>query len=221
MGSPVVLRCDLRVAFGPARNQGDRPTCVAFALSDAHSAARGTLTTMSPEHLYFHAVQRTSGGHPDDGVPLVPACDALKFDGQAAETGWPYLNALPLDLTLWKPPPSAVPLFLHGSEAASENIAEVTSRLDAGQPVVLILLLGERFYEPLDGIVSLGPDDADVGYHAVIAVGHGQSAAGEECILIRNSWGVDWAFDGHAWITAPYLAARLTDTLVMEIGGSP
>lgn len=221
MGYSIVPSCDIRVAFGPVRNQGDRPTCVAFALSDAHSAARVTLQAMSPEHLYFHAVKRTSGGHPDDGVPLVSARDALKLDGQSVETGWPYLNALPTDLTHWKPPVAAIPLFHCGSQVGSAKITEVIGRLDAGQPVVLILLMGERFYEPLDGIVALGPDDADVGYHAVIAVGHGQNAAGEEHILVRNSWGDDWAFDGHAWIAAPYLAGRLTETLVMEIGGRP
>jgi C1A family cysteine protease len=81
--------------------------------------------------------------------------------------------------------------------------------------------MGERFYTPPGGLVEPGPTDADVAYHAVIAVGHGKSAAGEVCILIRNSWGEDWAMEGYGWITASYLAPRLTSTLVMEPGTKP
>jgi hypothetical protein len=98
---------------------------------------------------------------------------------------------------------------------------EIASWLDARQPVVLIMLIGERFYDPPGGLITSGPNDADVDYHAVVAVGHGQSAAGGDCILIRNSWGEDWALEGYAWITASYLGARLTDTLVMKPGATP
>lgn len=218
MGSPVAVHGDLRVAFGPARHQGDRPTCLAFALSDAHGAARGALEVLSAEHLYYHAVRRTAGGHPDDGVAIPEACEALKVDGQSLEAGWPYLAALPSDLAQWKPPATATPLHRRDTEVTNANVADIVIRLKAGQPVVVILLLGERFYVPAGGLVEPGPADADADYHAVIAVGYGQTTAGEDCILIRNSWGEDWALEGYAWITASYLAARMTDTLVMEPG---
>lgn len=221
MGSVVATHCDLRVAFGAARNQGGRPTCLAFALSDAHGAARGTMEAMSAEHLYYHAVQRTPGGHPSDGVALPVACDALKFDGQSLETGWPYLTTLPRDLTHWKPPPGATPLFRRGTQPLTPKVADVIARLDTGRPVVLILLLGERFYNPIDGLISVGPNDADTDYHAVIAVGHGSASTGDACILVRNSWGPDWALEGHGWIAVPYLEARLKQTFVMEPGNTP
>jgi hypothetical protein len=221
METVVATHCDLRVAFGDARNQGDRPTCLAFALSDAHSAARGATEAMSAEHLYYHAVQRTPGGHPSDGVALPVACDALKLDGQSPETGWPYLTALPSELTHWKPPPGATPLFRRATQPLTPKGADVIARLDTGQPVVLILLLGERFYNPIDGLIAIGPNDADTDYHAVIAVGHGNASTGEACILVRNSWGPDWALEGYGWIALPYLEARLKQTLVMEPGNTP
>jgi hypothetical protein len=176
---------------------------------------------MSAEYLYYHAVQRTSGGHPDDGVAIREACDALRLDGQSLETGWPYLAALPSDLAHWKPPATATPLFRRVTQPAVANAAEIMSRLDARQPVVLVLLLGERFYDPPGGLVTPGPTEADTDYHAVIAVGYGQSAAGEDWILIRNSWGEDWALEGYGWVAASYLQARLTHTLVMEPGPTP
>ncbi len=216
MGASVVIQCDLRVAFGTARHQGARPTCLVFALSDAHSAARGAHEELSAEHLYFHAIQRTVGGHPDKGVAHPQACAALKLDGQSLEASWPYLAKLPSDLAHWAPPATATPLFRRETLPTSAKVADIVTRLDAGQPVVAIFLMGQRFYVPTEGLVEQGPNDADVAYHAVIAVGHGKNSAGEECILIRNSWGEGWALEGYAWVTTSYLAARLTATVVME-----
>lgn len=216
MSAGVATRCDLRGSFGDARNQGDRPTCLAFALSDAHGAALAPSMDLSAEHLYYHAVKRTPGCHPDDGVSLPMACDALKLDGQAREGGWPYLAKIPSDLSKWTPPPTAIPLFRRGTQAALPAVSDIVANLNAGRPVVLIVLLGERFYTPVSGLVAPGPNDADTDYHAVVAVGHGVTVSGELCILIRNSWGHDWGAEGHGWITASYLQPRLNAALTMD-----
>src|SRR4051812_37077844 len=129
MGALVGSSCDLRSAFGPARNQGDRPTCLAFAMSDAHSAVRGDLKFMSPEHLYFHAVKRSAGCHPDDGVALQEACEALKQDGQSIEAGWPYLGAIPSNPALWVPPATAAPVFRRGTQMTTSKIPDLKGRL--------------------------------------------------------------------------------------------
>ena len=139
MGASVAIHCNLRVAFGPTRHQGDRPTCIAFAFSDAHSSARGAKEVLSPEHLYFHAVQRTAGGDPAIGVGLPAACEALKLDGQSLEAGWPYLVALPSDLAHWTPPATATPLHRRQTELTDATVAGIVTRLDAGQPVVVVM----------------------------------------------------------------------------------
>ena len=57
----VTIDCDLRSMFGPVRHQGIRPTCMAFAASDAHAAVRPDWVPLSCEFAYFHALKRDGG----------------------------------------------------------------------------------------------------------------------------------------------------------------
>ena len=87
--------------------------------------------------------------------------------------------------------------------------------IDADCPVVVMLLLGTRFYTPQAGLIEPGPADLDTTYHAVLAVGHGRHKA-RTYILVRNSWGDAWGMDGHAWIDTNYLEPRLHQLAKME-----
>jgi hypothetical protein len=199
---------DLRGRFGLTRDQGDRPTCIAFAVTDTHGAARSGTTPLSTEHLYYHAIQRTPGRDPEGGVSLPTILAALEADGQCSESGWTYLKTLPSDIATWKPPASATPVFKRQALAKSTKVSKVIEELDSGSPVILTLLLGLRFYDPVNGVVSSGPNDIDTDYHALVAVGHGAVGA-QSLVLVRNSWGKEWGTDGHAWIAADYLEPRL------------
>jgi hypothetical protein len=113
--SAITVRHDLRGRFGPARDQGGRETCLAFAMSDAHAAARGNpWSPLSCEYLFYHAKQRDKTPA-DEGTTLPAIRAALKHDGQPVETAWPYLNSLPADLTQWKPPANVGTLFYRTS----------------------------------------------------------------------------------------------------------
>ena len=79
---------DLRSAFGPVRDQGDRPTCLAFAVSDAHAAIRSDWEPLSIEYLFYHA-QRLGGRSAGQGCALQDALRVLRTDGQPHENGWP------------------------------------------------------------------------------------------------------------------------------------
>src|SRR5580692_6695697 len=99
----VQIKKDLRHLFGPVRDQGQRPTCLAFAASDTHAAVRDAWEPLSCEYAFFQAQNRAGrGAH--DGATLTSMLEVLRHDGQPYESGWPYLVTLPADQTQWHPP---------------------------------------------------------------------------------------------------------------------
>src|SRR5205085_5453343 len=83
--SAITIRHDLRDRFGPARDQGGRETCLAFAMSDAHAAARGNpWAALCCEYLFYHAKQRDRTPA-DEGTTIHAIRAALEHDGQPAE----------------------------------------------------------------------------------------------------------------------------------------
>jgi C1A family cysteine protease len=88
------------------------------------------------------------------------------------------------------------------------NVDSVIAALDGGNPAVMTMLIGERFYAPIDGLITEGTGDPDTTYHAVVAVGHGKNKS-ERVILVRNSWSAGWGQGGHAWVTEAYIKPRL------------
>lgn len=215
----LVIACDLRPSFGAIRNQGSRPTCIAFAISDAHAVVRSAFVPLSVEHLYYHAVQRTPGGHPEEGVSLPRILEALRMDGQTVESGWPYMDMLPIDLTQWLPPATATPVFKRDSVTGTAAVGEIVRHLDAGTPVVVTFMASTVFCSPDSGIVRLQASDSDIAWHAVLAIGHAQSGS-ERLLLVRNSWGESWGLSGHAWVDLNYLVPRLSGFATMVPTGS-
>ena len=208
-----ILR-DLRAEFGEARDQDPRPTCMAFAASDAHAGLRAGWEPLSVEWAYYHAVRR-DGANPDDGATLTSMLKVLEVDGQPHETGWPYIAKPILDAAAWKPPPGVSPLFRRDGNCITATFNEIVGQLDAGVPVLVTMRLSNAFYLPdKDGIVNSAEKPDPKRKHAVVAVGHGIRAS-ERMILTRNSWGHDWGIAGYAWLTESYLSPRLLRAAIL------
>lgn len=212
----IEVLCDLRACFGPARDQGLRPTCLAFAASDAHAALRPPWTALSCEFAFFHA-QRRAKRPASSGAQLPAMLAALREDGQPVETDWPYLVALPSDLGSYRPP-SAVAVFRRRGELRAKGLDDIVDHLRSGGASLLLLLtISDAFYAPdADGVVRAPagemPDPAR--RHAVVAVAYGK-VSGDRAVLIRNSWGVHWGVAGHAWLPEPYLTPRLNHVALL------
>jgi hypothetical protein len=206
----IISSVDLRPKFGPARNQGPRPTCMAFAASDAHAGIREGWSALSCEYAFYQA-QRRAGRPPDKGAQLSSMLEALRLDGQPEEGGWPYLSAPPADAASWVPPAAVGERFGRAGEKSATSIDHLISELNQGRPVIVLLMLSRAFYYPgAEGVIhpAAGEAPEPARRHAVIAVGHGKVGA-DRAILIRNSWGERWGIGGYGWLTEPFLGPRI------------
>ncbi|MCW1838752.1 C1 family peptidase [Prosthecomicrobium hirschii] len=166
------------------------------------------------EFAFYHA-QRRAGLPPSSGSMLPHILDSVREDGQPLETGWPYLAAVPADVSKWGPP-TITEKYRRASDHNSGSFSEIVSHITAGSPPVLLFLLGERFYIPdRNGMIRSAAGEVDVAGHAVVAVATGRNNEGN-WLLVRNSWGATWGIGGHAWVSEDYMANRLRWIAVLK-----
>lgn len=218
--SDITISVDLRASFGAARNQGARPTCLAFAASDAHAALREGWAPLSCEYAFYQA-QRRAGRMPNTGALLSLMLEALRKDGQPEESGWPYLSTTPTDAALWAPPCEVGKLFGRNGATASHSIEQLILELNKGRPVIVLTMLSRAFYQRNpQGIVDPAPGEQPEPErrHAVVAVGHGK-VDDQRAVLVRNSWGLHWGDAGYGWLTERFLGPRIyaAATLMEEV----
>ena len=197
---------DLRPYFGEARDQGPRPTCLSFAMSDSHAAMRQGWLPLSCEYLHYYAVGRDGAG-PNDAATLSAVLAALREDGQPEETAWPYIMQPVVDAAKWVAPKGAVVFKCDGAEQ-SASVAAVVELISKRRAAIAAIRLSDGFFTPVNGVVDGFDPVPDPRLHAVVAVAIGH-VGNRRFVLVRNSWGQAWGVNGHAWLSESYLAPRL------------
>jgi hypothetical protein len=218
--SDITVSVDLRASFGSARNQGPRPTCLAFAASDAHAALREGWVPLSCEYAFFQA-QRRANRMPNTGALLPSMLEALRKDGQPEESSWPYVLATPADAASCAPPREIGKLYGRNGAIATHSVDRVIQELDQGRPVIVLTMLSRAFYQRSpQGVIDPAPNEQPEPNrrHAVVAVGHGK-IDGQRAVLVRNSWGLSWGDAGYGWLTERFLGPRIfaAATLLEEV----
>lgn len=205
---------DLRGEFPGARDQGTRPTCLAFAMSDAHMHAARHDQLFSPEYLHYFAAKQI-GGRLNSGVTIAALRVALSSEGQPSEADCPYSDTRADD---WSPATTIVPVWKRSSSVVTARPGRVVlESLRSTRPVVAVLRIGRSFYQP-NPATHLVEEDGDFRpvLHAVLIVG---VTGTNECMnfLARNSWGDKWGDAGHAWLPLAYVDSRASG--LVAIGG--
>lgn len=212
--SLVTVRHDLRERFGPARDQGARPTCMVFAASDAHAGVRRPWEPLSCEYLYFYAKQRESTP-PDTGASLGAVREALEQDGQPLEVVWQYLPALPADLSTWEPPADVGALYHRPSQVVGSAFDDAWALVATGNPALIVTTISNAFYMPdLAGVIDSSEAVDPSRRHAIVATATGDDGA-SRYLYVRNSWGESWGLSGHAWLAEQYVAPRISQVVAL------
>ena len=200
---------DMRNDMSPIRDQRRRPTCLAFAASDAHAMARSKpMSDLSAEYAHYSACRRMPNFDPHKATTVTAMLDGIHLDGQPPEAEWPYMQTLPADISAYQPPANIAGIVNHTSEQlASLDLASEILR--SGAPVIMAIALSQSFYRlKADSVLSADPDPKITGRHAILGVGTFSSPAGDG-YLIRNSWGARWGTGGYGLIARAYLEPRI------------
>jgi hypothetical protein len=202
----IAIEIDLRSQVLPVRDQGDRPLCLPYAVSSAHECIRGVDQYLAPEYLYHFANDGLT-----DGCGFEAVSRTLANEGQPMEAN---CTSRPAHGTEWVLKPRT-PLFRRNSISPRPAGAEVFAAIRTHEPPVLGISLPNDFFHPATPWIVEASDEI-FGYHAVLGVGIGRYA-GEDLVLIRNSWGTAWADGGYAWLRAAFFDKHLYQ--VMRLTG--
>lgn len=213
---------DLRGTIAsPLMDQGARPMCVPFTLSQAHEAAFAGANgaPMAPEAVWWRC---SALGQVDaDGILLEHGAQAIAGTGQPFLADWPWNPYLGVGT---EDPPSAagqppwhlahlipIPLAHDGAEGDIEDVLAV------GFPIILVIEITPEF-ENADRYGTIEIPDIRISagdFHAVLVVGIRTHSVRGRCLLIRNSWGQFWGAGGYGWLPMEYLIAYADEAAVI------
>jgi hypothetical protein len=192
---------DHRPAQTPVRHQGNRPTCVAFAVSAAHEWHAGDGVVRSSEDAMWaaHQVNEVAGR---EETTISWALEGLDRHQHSTEAAWPYgvppwVSGRPA-AALASANRRPLPMW-HDLGAASFD--RVSDELDAGRPVVLTLRVVAAAWYHAGDLVDAEANLKAPGNHAVLAVG---ALDGLDRLIIKNSWGPAWGDVGYGYVTRRY-----------------
>jgi hypothetical protein len=205
----IVVTSQVDFNFGPAQDQGRRPTCLAFSLSDLNQFSHSSSAVFSAEYLYRSAAGTVPQWKPGDGLPIRAGVNAVGAPGQPEIIYCPYEVDEPSET-----PPSVpvVPAPLFGSpiRTVASPKTSVCAALQNGRPIGLVVRLLTSFYQPVDGRIAMNGHLVD-GLHALVATALGHDVVTkDEFVLVRNSWGASWGIGGCAWLPMAYVHAYAT-----------
>lgn len=189
---------DHRPVQSPVRSQGDRPVCVAFAVSAAQEWHAGDDVVRSVEDVIW--VGHQVGGIPGrEEISVQWALEGLNIHRHASEVAWPYGNP---EWTQGRPPDAKDPASLLDTPTweriAPCNYDEVVKRVEAGAPVVLTIGYLPAAWVADGGWIDGAAGKRTRGNHAVLVVG---TTTEPDALLVKNSWGPYWGEDGYGRIS--------------------
>jgi C1A family cysteine protease len=209
---------DLRPFCPPVYDQLDLGSCTGNAIASAFQfeQMKQKVPNWIPSRLFIYYNERVIEKtiNEDAGAQIRNGIKSVVDSGVCPETMWEY-NVKKFTT---KPCKSCYREALNNQVIQYERIAEhtlqgVKEALADGYSVVFGFTVYDSMETPEVAKSGLVPvpsiNDKPVGGHAVKAVGYDDS---KECLIVKNSWGIDWGMKGYFYlpywyITTPNAAA--------------
>ena len=201
---PIQIVVDHSGTLGLVRSQGQRSTCMAFAMSDLNRSVAGAGDVLSAEFLYQAAGALTPSWTSGMGLRSTEAIMATQSPGQPFEIHFPYQPYDPTTVAM-PVPPTGQRLFTSKIGAQNRRMPSIVTELSRGKLVGLVIRVTQGLFNPIGGVVPLENAAIPDQYHAVLAVGWGTHQTGIRYLLIRNSWGAGWGLSGYGWLPEPFV----------------
>lgn len=201
--------------FAPsAQNQGAQGSCVAWSSAyAARTILEAARTGENPDNIAFSPafLYNQIGLEGCQGSYIIRAMEYMQGKGAVPYDAFPYDE----NNCTRQPPPSlvqeAAQYRMHGFNrlTAAESTRDISIRsikehLATDAPVVIGMMVGQSFMQPMMGQALWEPapgDESMMGFggHAMCVVGYDDRKYGG-AFLLYNSWGPEWGNNGTAWV---------------------
>jgi C1A family cysteine protease len=208
---------DYRPHQSAVRNQGNRPTCVGFAVSAAHEWMAQDAIMRSPEDVIW-AGHQEGGPAATQATSVRLALAGLQAHQHASEEAWPYGNPP------WPAPRPPAAMLTDNQrtlpvwrQLSAITFSTVQGELAQGNAVILTLRVVYTAWRQPGGVIDADPGRRTPDNHAVLAVGIQTSADGAtQRVIVKNSWGENWGNRGYGYVSRPYLETYGVRAHVLE-----
>lgn len=220
VNNPLPERVSL-AKFAPQRlNQGQQGSCVAWASAYAArtivqaeaTQADPNGTAFSPSFLY----NQIKLGNDCQGAYILNAMQAMQAGGVLPFSKFGYTDESCQKQPSASDKEQAMPYRIKGFQRLSvggndqrPDLLAIKQQLSHGSPVVIGMMVGGTFMQPMEGQDLWTPTLGDqrmsgFGGHAMCVIGYDDyKVKGEKnggAFQIMNSWGPEWGNNGMAWV---------------------
>ena len=185
--------------------------CTANAIAAAveFDRMKQQLSDFTPSRLFIYYNERVIEGtvQSDSGAQIRDGIKSVATQGVCPESDWAYDIA-----KFTQRPPDAAYQDATLDRAVSyqrlvQDLNQMKGCLASGYPFVFGFTVYESFESPQvaqTGHAALpGPTEAQIGGHAVMAVGYDDA---QSWFMVRNSWGSAWGISGYFTLPYAYLS---------------